>query len=1258
MENEVVFLFCVLICMQNYKNKGEVAMKAYKKTCLGLLAVLAVASASIGAGMVTQAQTTIDESKFTLYKGASVRMDGTTEYPNAKGLRFKTYAEEFKDDLHAVYSPSKYTYHWYTQLRFQTLKSGSTTEYQAYVAEVNANVWNSEGWNTVLLNIPTSAMATDITAQSFVAVKDKKGAVVYEADTDTRTYSAAETASWALAYNMYSNDTQKNFLLTYVNSAISSGAITGIVLSNSAISVDVGASDDISVRSEPFGYGITFTSSNPSVATVDGDGRVTGVATGSATITMSIGSSISKTCKVTVNAAGTMETDLAPITSWSGSASSWSTSAMYPFYKGSGTPGSAAISGGLIKVTSAGTTAGYLIDSGYLAKIFAYSQVKAVRLKLTGMSNYKVGTFITYYTKTNSARHQTSENLRYEQYGDTLYLVFDRAIYEHYVANRRYSSTKFEFLLHMQKATDTVVSGSSSLTSFGFTLAEVKPMCDTITEDFEYGANAAISTSPTSTVEKTNGENGRGMYALSANVTSSSLRVNVTAAYANKVFNSGATALQFRVYTDKDLSSVTINGYTTGVQYKYNADGEYYVIRVSNTYKGSSLSVILTGEEALGQVYLDAFTGTDKELGENVTKSAAYATDEGGAPQYKTDKVFNFYAYSSLSNGKLDDNTYEVALTLETLKDLKEAGFDAIMPQSAAAVGEASTGKAGDPRGAYDYKTVLDLAQQAGLKVILTDDPLLYLSAGKQYDASGAKWSNWKGFYESAKETSGQWAGAAQAGTTMYEKVKAQLASYINHPAFYGVLMVDEPSAWMLDESLAVPTDAEYTKAGTYGFTYKTVKRVAQEQFSKDIFIQADILPAGNYTDASYGHGAGQRFPELTVKEYGEITGMNVSSYAVDSKGYATSSTFYTKLESFIDQVGSSSTSTESFREKEMRIEIQRRRFGKYCEMFLDCTGAPYIMPDIYPLERGALPLDRHLMEIQTAAEVAAKYGVELHLITQTMKRTNPERQLTEQDMRWLNNELLAFGVKNIVYFTYHVHGSDGNGFDYDSSFVDETGERTDVYYAMQEIMAENKAFQQTYQSFNIQSTKVYYQGAEAHNSVYGHYAHNVNYRDNSLYGNDSVTFNALTNVVQNSELTIISEFAGGNGYMYAIMNATDSKYASDYTAHDTVTLTFNTAYTHAIVWRNGVKKLVALDANHSLEVENAAGDVVFVIPYLYEKPSDYFGNAGAGDNGIFFPGNPWAGESWGTSNYYGNVAAGDNGVWFPDDEYAGNVWG
>ena len=67
---------------------------------------------------------------------------------------------------------------------------------------------------------------------------------------------------------------------------------------------------------------------------------------------------------------------------------------------------------------------------------------------------------------------------------------------------------------------------------------------------------------------------------------------------------------------------------------------------------------------------------------------------------------------------------------------------------------------------------------------------------------------------------------------------------------------------------------------------------------------------------------------------------------------------------------------------------------------------------------------------------------------------------------------------------------------------------------------------------------------------------------------------------------------------MYAIMNMTDGKYASDCAAYQTTTLTFKNTYTHVILWRNGEKKLVSLDENHCLEVENAAGEAVYVIPY------------------------------------------------------------
>ena len=63
-------------------------------------------------------------------------------------------------------------------------------------------VGEDDGWNTVLLNIPMmdaslglpSDAAMQITAQSYVEVKDKAGAIVYQAETQSLTYSAAKTA--------------------------------------------------------------------------------------------------------------------------------------------------------------------------------------------------------------------------------------------------------------------------------------------------------------------------------------------------------------------------------------------------------------------------------------------------------------------------------------------------------------------------------------------------------------------------------------------------------------------------------------------------------------------------------------------------------------------------------------------------------------------------------------------------------------------------------------------------------------------------------------------------------------------------------------------------------------------------------------------------------------------------------------------------------------------------------------------------------
>ncbi|MBR6017259.1 MAG: Ig-like domain-containing protein [Paludibacteraceae bacterium] len=85
--------------------------------------------------------------------------------------------------------------------------------------------------------------------------------------------------------------------------------VTAISLNKSTTSIEVGKTETLSVTYTPAnantGKAITWMSSDPSVATVDQNGQVTGIAIGTATIIASAASGASTSCEVTVTASTT-----------------------------------------------------------------------------------------------------------------------------------------------------------------------------------------------------------------------------------------------------------------------------------------------------------------------------------------------------------------------------------------------------------------------------------------------------------------------------------------------------------------------------------------------------------------------------------------------------------------------------------------------------------------------------------------------------------------------------------------------------------------------------------------------------------------------------------------------------------------------------------------------------------------------------------------------------------------------------------------
>lgn len=492
---------------------------------------------------------------------------------------------------------------------------------------------------------------------------------------------------------------------------------------------------------------------------------------------------------------------------------------------------------------------------------------------------------------------------------------------------------------------------------------------------------------------------------------------------------------------------------------------------------------------------------------------------------------FISFAYGSVNNGTtevkgLDWTTGRNMVTLEKFKEYKECGFDVIMPQSYA-VSKAK------------WTEVLDLAQQADLKVLITDNRI-YQGHSKDEDViNGTTY---------ARDVDLDYA------------VKSWLSDYMNHPAFYGVLMGDEVADWELD--------------GSYGRLYRAVRRVLDNNGHKDKIVYANIMDYANYSTYAVHDPEKRYWTELSREKYCEILSLNVADYEGMSD-----TDFYKVVEG------------KAWKSRELQMEICWYRYTAFCEKFFEKTGASFVAVDWYPLYNTAK--DYMITSLQALAAVCAEYDAEMHCVAQANRYmsyngTDTRGGYSEDDMRWMNDIMIAFGAKCVMYFCYYVHSDDGNGWFLETcSFETWYGEKTKMWYFMQDIIAQNKEFACVFNNFAFKTSRKYIvQDARTYQYEYLEYA------------KDQGEFTALKDVSLNQEGALITELYDERFgvYMYGVINMVDpiDKGARSY---EIVTLTFDDVYEYAVIWKDGEKQEVALK-NHTLKVENAAGEVTYVIPY------------------------------------------------------------
>ncbi len=247
--------------------------------------------------------------------------------------------------------------------------------------------------------------------------------------------------------------------------------------------------------------------------------------------------------------------------------------------------------------------------------------------------------------------------------------------------------------------------------------------------------------------------------------------------------------------------------------------------------------------------------------------------------------------------------------------------------------------------------------------------------------------------------------------------------------------------------------------------------------------------------------------------------------------------------------------------------------------------GTGYVSFDHYPLKDSEVT-SSHLRNLELIAEKCRDNSLELRFYIKVSCAGDSTRELraseSKNDLMMQIYSGLVYGGKEVIYYQFTDHTkTDGTAGDGVVSGV--SLEKTNVYNWAAEVNNEVHAFDAAYNNFKWVSASVFGTSITQTNNlkskadVYG-YISSVSTTGTALIGN----FTDLD-----------GKFTHGAQYAYMVMNYGDTGNNQDV---DTITITFNGTPNRALVYENGLARVVTLSSNQ-LTLSLELGEGAFVIP-------------------------------------------------------------
>ncbi|MBQ8320502.1 MAG: hypothetical protein IJX81_06440 [Clostridia bacterium] len=483
--------------------------------------------------------------------------------------------------------------------------------------------------------------------------------------------------------------------------------------------------------------------------------------------------------------------------------------------------------------------------------------------------------------------------------------------------------------------------------------------------------------------------------------------------------------------------------------------------------------------------------------------------------------------------------TFDESLaTVENLQKYKDAGLNVLFANYV--FGFSSTNFENSK-----LKSVMDMAEEVGLPVIVWDSVLHTLSA---------KTSS---LIVTDGTADGKNTFASQEALTEY--LRGYLASALAHPAFYGVSLKDEPS---------------YTMFTAMGEVYKALKTI-----DPTMYVNMNLLP---YSPGLIDGSADTEY-YCSGEDDAYVAGQASSTSAAKEACYKA------YLQAFYEATGAEILQYDDYpiRESGHIYKVENGQFvldenGKKIPLE-NPVGTPYI-------------LTTHLLNLKIVAEFCRDNGLQFNRVLQSCAGSTTGllwKKPTENDFYWQAYLSMAMGVEGYSYWSYYPVINEGSYEHYDetASFVDREGNiNENTYYTLQTLHSIMQKYAKMLSYFEYQNMGVYSQyGAEYEGSK--SFIEMVN----STLVNVAVTLSELSDEADGAAL-LVSELYDElhRQYGYWFVNAEDPVHADAVEFE----VSFGAGYDFIVVYTDGEYQIYELDEEGKAAFTLECGRAVFVLPY------------------------------------------------------------